>query len=311
MTAVLFGIVYAGVLVFVIASIARACYYAKLPIHLRWELYPVPHEDPKRVKHGGSYFEEIDWWTKPRKTNLAGELAAMVPEMLFMVALWEHNRKLWIRSFPFHFGLYLLIGTTGLLLISALLTIFVPALMAGSFGLFMHWVYTVTGIAGVILSILGAAGLLARRLTDKMLKPYTTAGDIFNLVFFIATFVVLGAAYLIHRPDFGGTLALTVGLLRFDTAIQVPLLAKAGIVMGAVLAAYIPLTHMSHFVGKYFTYHAVRWSDEPNMRGSELEKRLAEYLTYRPTWAASHVTADGLRTWVDIATTNPAQGGRK
>ena len=27
--------------------------------------------------------------------------------------------------------------------------------------------------------------------------------------------------------------------------------------------AYIPLTHMSHFVGKYFTYHAVRWDDAP------------------------------------------------
>jgi hypothetical protein len=50
---------------------------------LRWELYPVPHEAPERAEHGGSYFEESDWWTKKRKFNLGGELAAMLPEMLF------------------------------------------------------------------------------------------------------------------------------------------------------------------------------------------------------------------------------------
>jgi hypothetical protein len=29
----------------------------------------------------------------------------MVPEILFLVALRAHNRQLWTRSFPFHFGL--------------------------------------------------------------------------------------------------------------------------------------------------------------------------------------------------------------
>ena len=34
----------------------------------------------------------------------------MIPEMLLLKGLWEFNRKLWYRSFPFHFGLYILIG---------------------------------------------------------------------------------------------------------------------------------------------------------------------------------------------------------
>jgi hypothetical protein len=71
------------------------------------------------------------------------------------------------------------------------------------------------------------------------------------------------------------------------------------------------MTHMSHFIGKYFTYHAVRWDDRPNLKGSELARRVAEYLTYRPRWAARHVGADGTRTWADITSANPARGGRK
>ena len=42
-----------------------------------------------------------------REVSLFGELKVMVPEILFLVALREHNQKLWTRSFPFHFGLYL------------------------------------------------------------------------------------------------------------------------------------------------------------------------------------------------------------
>jgi hypothetical protein len=41
-----------------------------------------------------------------------------------------------------------------------------------------------------------------------------------------------------------------------------------------------------------------------------MEAKLAEYLTYRPTWAAAHVGANGKKTWADVATSNPAQGAK-
>jgi hypothetical protein len=82
-------------------------------------------------------------------------------------------------------------------------------------------------------------------------------------------------------------------------------------VLSALVCAYIPFTHMSHFVGKYFTYHAVRWDDAANQRGGVIEKSMAEYLTYRPTWAAPHVTADGVRTWADVVTTTPPEKARR
>ncbi len=111
MTPLVYVAVYLGVLVFIIASVVRAGHFARLPRHLRWELYPVPHEAPARAAHGGSYFEQTDWWRHPRRPSLLGQGKAMLPEMLFLRSLWDLNRPLWLRSFPFHFGLYLLTGS--------------------------------------------------------------------------------------------------------------------------------------------------------------------------------------------------------
>jgi hypothetical protein len=43
------------------------------------------------------------------------------------------------------------------------------------------------------------------------------------------------------------------GYLTFDTTVQIPGLMSVGLVMAGLLAAYIPLTQMSHFIGKYFS----------------------------------------------------------
>jgi nitrate reductase gamma subunit len=89
--------------------------------------------------------------------------------------------------------------------------------------------------------------------------------------------------------------------------VRVPLLLGAGLVLAAALVAYVPLTHMAHFIAKYFTYHAVRWDDRINCRSGALETKLTGYFAYRPTWAAAHVGADGKRTWAEIVTTNPTE----
>jgi len=93
--------------------------------------------------------------------------------------------------------------------------------------------------------------------------------------------------------------------------VRLPSSLIVGLVPGAALAAYIPFTHMSHFVAKYFAYHAVRWDDTARARSPELQRRMAEYLTFRPTWAAPHIGGDGVKTWADIVARNPAQGAKK
>ena len=311
MTVALFSTIYACVAVFVIACIARIVMYARAPLHLRWELYPVPHEAPARVKHGGSRFEQVDWWTRPCRRGLLAEWKFMVPEMIFLKGLYEFNRRLWYRSFPFHFGLYLLIATAGLLIAGALFALMAPAALPAACARALRQISGVTGTAGLALALLGAAGLLVRRLTDPSLRMYTTRGDIANLVFFLAALGMLAAGSLLRPAAAPDAAAVLQGLLTWNTALEIPGPLAAGIFLTSILAAYIPLTHMSHFIAKYFTYHAVRWDDAPNRQGGKLERRLAEYLTYRPDWAATHVGADGRRTWAQIAADRTAPEGKE
>ena len=307
----LYGSVLAGVVVFIMGTIARAVGYARQPIHLRCELYPVPHEDARRVAYGGSHYEEVDTWTKPRQFNLAGEVGFMVPEMLFLKGLWEFNRSLWRRSFPFHFGLYLLIGTVSLVVLTLLLEGLAPTVAAGPVGTGLHGLYTVTGLTGLVLAIAGAGALLHRRLTDDNLRPYTVPGDILNLVWFIVALGCLLLGFLVRSPDAPGTVAIAWDIVTVNADVTVPPLIAIGLTLSALLVAYIPFTHMAHFVAKYFTYHTVRWDDRAVRAGGRIEQKMAEYLTYRPTWAAPHVGADGKRSWGEIATTNPTEGEKR
>ncbi len=293
----------AAAVIFVAACAWRILSFARAPLHLRWELYPVPHEAPERVAHGGSYFEQGEWWRHPRAANLAGELKFMLPEMLFLRGLRAVNRPLWYRSFPFHFGLYLLAASLALLSGSLVLGRLGGAAVARLFSA----PAAVSGAAGTACCLVGAAGLLHRRLTERALKVSTSAGDIFNLSFFIAALALLAVGYAARPAGSPGAAATLAGLLSWDLAVQVPTLFGLGIVAVAALGAYIPLTHMSHFIAKVFTYHAVRWDDRPLLHDERRARAMAEYLTYRPTWSAAHIRSGDPRTWAEVVAHNPSE----
>jgi nitrate reductase gamma subunit len=80
------------------------------------------------------------------------------------------------------------------------------------------------------------------------------------------------------------------------------LMTTVTVVLLGLLVAYIPLTHMSHFVGKYFAYHTIRWNDAPNLRGGDQEQPIQDLLNRPVTWAAPHIRGDGKKTWADVAT---------
>ena len=311
MTLTVYLAIYAGLLIFLVGCVRRIIQYARMPIHLRWELYPVPHEEPARVAHGGSYFETGDWWLQPRHSNRMGELRVMIPEMLFLKGLWEFNRRLWVPSFHLLFGLYLLIGAVVLIAMGAGLPLLAPSLAGGSFGIWLALLYRITAYAGATLSMLGAFLLLLRRATDTELKNYTKPADFFNLLFFIIAFAFVAAGYAARSPGSATVGEVARGLLRFDPTVRVSGLLGVGLVLASALLAYIPFTHMSHCIAKYFTYHSVRWDDRANVRGGSIESAVAKYLAYRPTWSAKHVGADGKKNWGEVATTNPAQEAQK
>ncbi len=292
-------ITYLSLIFAVIMLLYRAVRIAKLPIHLRWELYPVPHEKGKG-HYGGSYMEEFEWWTKERKVSKADELKEMAEEIILIKSLFKSNKGMWIFSFPFHFGLYLLIGFAALLTTSALCVIFNMNMDSG-FGAIINFLTEISGVAGIILTLIGSFGLLFKRLFDYNLRCFSGFADYFNLIIFI---IICGSMLVAWAG-----LDYNFIVLRDYTAslITASPFATSGVVTVEIIAVlfflvYLPFTHMTHFIAKYFTYHHVRWSDEPNMKNSKIEKQVDRVLQYPVSWSAPHIKGDGKKNWVDVAT---------
>jgi len=173
--------------------------------------------------------------------------------------------------------------------------------LAGVLGLLAR----VLGPVGFILSLLGALGLLIKRLLDPALRAYSSLSHYFNLVLFLVTIGLATLTWLLLDPDLVGGRLFLAGLMRFDLApIRSPLFA-ATMVMAFLTVAYIPLTHMAHFFMKYFLYHDIRWGDEPNVNRPETDAKIAVVLSYPVSWAAPHIAGDGKKTWAEVATFNP------
>ena len=238
----------------------------------------------------------------------------MLPEILFLRGLWKENRTLWWVSFPFHFGLYLMIATFGLLLVHALVTLWsdYPAASGGTIKSLLDGLIVVTGWTGLILGNIGSLGLLYKRWTDPELRSYSSFSDYFNLLFIFLFFFSALVASVFTDPLLEGAKAYAFGLLTGGRPLNgyAPGQSISGgvaIVSASLLAAYIPLTHMSHMFMKYFLYHTVKWDDAPNRRGGRIEAAIRENLELKPTWKAKHVEADGRKSWRDIASSAPKE----
>jgi len=295
---------------FAITVAARFVMWSRLPMHVRWELYPVPHEPADKARYGGSFMEETDWWKKPRKTYQLGAVKATLPEILLLSSVKAHNRQLWLRTFPFHLGLYLAGAAVGLALLTGVSNALVPKFLAGGLGALAHNAVLVVGAAGLALGCLGALALLVRRLTLPALRAHTVPADIFNLVFFIITFACGLLTFVLVDGHADKAMAFAANLTSFNM-VALPgagldwLLPAATVALSSSLIAYIPLTHMSHFVGKYFAYHAIRWNDQPNLAGGPQEATIGKLLKYKVSWSAEHIQGGGNKTWADLAMENP------
>lgn len=304
--------IYLSVAVLLLGLLFKAIKIARMPIHLRWDLYPIPHEKGKG-HYGGSYFEELDWWTKPLKVSLVSEVKEMSKEILLIQSLFHHNRFLWFSSFPFHFGLYLLVGYLFILLLGAILNlsgIVIGATSESAIGVTTHYLTVITGAGGAILGAIGAVGLILSRIFKGELRRFSVKADFFNLALLLALFVSLLISLVTVDKDGALHRSLAGNLITFKPMGEMPSPIPLELFLAGFFFLYLPFTHMTHFVGKYFTYHKVRWEDHPNLRGSKIEKAVTEYLGYKLSWSAAHIKPGS--TWAEAATdTSPVTGEEK
>jgi nitrate reductase gamma subunit len=278
--------VWIGCAAFVLGCAWRAYRYASAPEHLRWDLYPVAHEPNS---YGGSYLEEKDWWTRPRKTSLLGEVVFMAEEIFLLRGVWKNSRRLWWGSMPFHWGLYLMVVTTFGLAAAAL---------GFSSPLLLQFLAVMGAIGGALLAV-GSLVLLYLRSRDPKLRPYTVPVDLMNLGLLVALGVL---SFLVAVAGMGPVAAAVGALLRLQPPQVSPLLATQ-MVIAALFLFYLPATRMIHFFSKYFSYHEVRWDDRPRETGSALDRRLRKALDFGVDWSAAHVGTG--KTWAEVATTLP------
>ena len=295
---------------FCMAYIKIRAYLASSPLHVRWELYPVPHEGVKTV-YGGSFMEEKDWWTKPRHVAHLGDVKALLTEVLFLHATFEHNIKLWVRTYPFHVGMYMLMGGTIIVLCAAVAQICGLAPQGGLM-IFVGNVINAMVLVGSVCIITGGLALVQRRRSDPGLRRYSTPEHYFNLLIFVL-FGALGLAAWATAPSyFELARGFIYNLLTANFVLPQNSLFVLHLLVGFFLLIWIPMTHMGHVFMKYFTYHDIRWGDEPTTYSAKNQEKISEALQYKVTWAASHIAGDGApKSWVDVATTNPAAPEKK
>ena len=294
-------LIYGSVVVLIAGILFKAIKIAKMPMHLRWELYPVPHQKGK-VLYGGSYFEELNWWTRPPEKSLIGELKEMAREIFYIKSLFHNNRSLWLFSFPFHIGLYFSVCFIGLLIVSAVLRLVIAT---GSPGLpilieqAIHALIYIFGILGITLGGIGALGLLILRIFKSELRNYSTRADYFNLLLILALFVSCFVSWYSLERSFEIYRVLADDLIAFRPISGVPAAVALNLIISAVFIVYLPFTHMTHFIGKYFTFHKVRWQDDPNVSGSKVEKGVTEMLGNTLSWSGTHIKSGA--SWAEAA----------
>ncbi len=306
---------YAAIVVCLILSLSKAKKFMSRPLHVRWELYPVPHEGA-RAAWGGSYLEETNWWNKPRTHSLIGMAKGLAEEMLLLHLTFKHNRDLWNRTYPFHAGIYLCFGSIGLTFIGAMLAL--AGITSGTLVGIIEVLANITALIGKTGILVGSILLIQRRLTSPSLKAYTTPEHYFNLLVFgfwalfgIVAFATTDSYYIVYRDFLMNFLTFSFGTPIAGTN---PL-PNAGYVFLTLytfaLMIIVPATHMAHLFMKYFTWHNIRWDDTPTLDDKQINEAIGKNLNRKPTWSASHINGDGQKTWAEIAMFNPAQEPEK
>jgi nitrate reductase gamma subunit len=226
----------------------------------------------------------------------------MAGEILLFKEYYCRNRSLWYFTYSLHLGLYLgilwlVLITCGAILIAA--HVEVSAESASSLGYGIQLATMASGVLAFLLGAFGAIGLLAKRLTNEDLRLYSAPADYFNLLLLAVLFLSGLAAWYWADPTFSGIRHYVAHFLGLDPGRQMhPLLVLFWTVL-CLFVLYMPFTPMMHFIGKYFMYHRVRWDDEPNVRGGNIEKRVQEMLAQQISWSGGHIKPGS--TWGESA----------
>ncbi len=277
----------------------RTIKYARMPVHLRWELYPVPHEEGS--EYGGSYLQDPEWWTKQRKKSFIKDVIFIIKDYLTFFQYFKLNKGYWSVLYMWHIGFYFVVAFHGLVALGAILEICGLHITDSGGSAVLYWLTIILGVAGFAFGCLGSMGVMIRRLTDSDLNLFATPKHFFSYIFYFFVFLsglIAWAGfdfYMVEYREFYHAVFTLDGEAVLDAA----LVAHA--VLFALFLFYMPSTQAMHYATKFISYFIVKWNDGPNVRGSKMEQKIQELLQQPVTWSAPHIQSG--KSWAEVATT--------
>jgi len=279
MSAILAIATYVAYVFIVVMYTIKAVKYARLPMHLRWELYPIP---------------------KPK--TFIGRFLYVLKDNFTLSEYFHRNKTYWLALYPWHVGFICVIGLHILCFAAAaamLLGLPVSAETTNLLGLGIYYVILVMGVVSFVAGSLGSIGLIIKRSTDAEMRPYTSPVNYFNYLFTLAVFLSGLYAWYYVDPTFTEYREFWKGLIRF-TPVDVEPAAAVHIILFALFLIYLPFTRSMHYITRFFAFFWIRWDERPNAPGGVIEARIKKLLDQPVGWSAPHIQRG--KKWSEVAT---------
>lgn len=261
---------------------------SKMPLNVRWEIYPLPHATEEKRKYGGSYMEEVDWLDKKPEKYLLGEILEPFKEIFYLHRVKKFNPYgIWIWSMALHWGIWLLFLWIGILLVNSIFNWQIASKLA-----FLAYLSYILGILGVI-------GLTLKRVFTHELKIYTSGIDYVNF-FFLFSIFISGLFAIVKDDGIEESLAYLIGIVNGNIPIdEISAITIVHFVLFEIFLIYIPFSRFFHGPVKYATFHNILWNDSYQVKGSSEEKKISEQLNYKVGWAGPHILPE--QSWLENA----------
>jgi len=289
--------------VFIVAVYAfKVAKWMRMPMHIRWDLYPVIHEE--HYRYGGSYYEQQEWWTKPRPKNTGRSLWYSLKDNFYMGEYYKRNRLYWLFLLPWHLGFIFIILFHILCFFAAISMTFGLTIAAASpslTGKIFYGILLLTGGIAFVGGTFGSVGMPIIKLADRGLRTYAMPMNFFNYLFFLLVYGSGLLSWILIDPTLAEYRTYWVGLVTL-TPPELNPAAIFHIIMFDIFLIYLPFTRSTHYITRILAYFFIRWDDEPNLPGSAMEKQINGLLQQKLSWEGAHIPSG--KSWAEAATSS-------
>ncbi len=283
----------------IVMDTRKTIQYAKMPLHLRWDLYSIIHQDGRG--HVGSYYEDLERWTGPHRKRFVKSILFLLKDNFYLGEYFHQNRGYWYVLFPWHVGFLLIITFNALCFFAAfsmVLGLSVSPESPNIVGRILYHSILFAGVGSFITGSFGSMGMILKRLSSRELRAYASPMNYFNYVFLLTLFMSGFCAWYFVDPMFSEYREFWKGLVTLSPR-DVQLAWAIHIVLVALVKLYLPFTRSMHYIARFFAFLWIQWDDRPNLRGSKIEKNVQKWLNQPVSWSAPHIQSG--QKWTDLA----------